>query len=205
MTDFNDAWNEYINTFGQEPKNATQLQKFTKSPAGTHVRNLSYKDSQIIFNSNKGKGKLNTTSVIKNKPIIDKGILIVLLCGLPGSGKTTLAKHFEQILCTDNANNIDLTCIIPKFKQNKTKITYNHICYDSFLFKSLTTNNKNDNNENIVFDNKLWKQSRNAAFIKTESLIVNHIKNKMDDFNNDLYSLIFIDDNMYFRSMRYKF
>eukprot|EP01084_Bolivina_argentea_P059846 109325_1 len=27
----------------------------------------------------------------------------------------------------------------------------------------------------------------------------------MDDFNNDLYSLIFIDDNMYFRSMRYKF
>merc|ERR1712228_771556 len=49
--------------------------------------------------------------------------------------------------------------------------------------------------------NLLWKQSRNAAYNKAERVIANHFKNN----NKDKHLLIFVDDNMHFRSMRYKY
>lgn len=82
--------------------------------------------------------------------------------------------------------------IFPNSEANKTEILYHHICYDSFLFDHLS---------NDLFNNLLWKQSRNAAYNKAERVIANHFKNN----NKDKHLLIFVDDNMHFRSMRYKY
>ena len=56
------VWNAYIEKFGYEPTDATQLQKFSKSSAGKHVSSLSFKDAREVYKLYKGQGKIGGNS-----------------------------------------------------------------------------------------------------------------------------------------------
>ena len=50
-------WNGYIDKYGNEPQNASQLQQFCKSNA--NFKSLNYKEAKQIFNDNKEKGRID--------------------------------------------------------------------------------------------------------------------------------------------------
>ena len=118
-----------------------------------------------------------------------------------------MAKYIEQITSGDNKQSV-AERLVSSFDKDKTTVSYHHVCYDSYLFQNLNENK--DSDDNFQFDHNIWKQSRDQAYIKAESLINDHLKSQSNDDDDndkdtDKYTLIFVDDNMYYRSMRYKF
>jgi len=56
INEHDQIWIEYVNKFGKQPDNASQLQRFSKSSNG--LRNLSFKEARKVFNNHDKKGTL---------------------------------------------------------------------------------------------------------------------------------------------------
>lgn len=120
-------------------------------------------------------------------PINQMSLGLMVLIGLPGSGKTTLSKTL--------VNNYTY------FKERK--LNFIHICYDELLEFS-----KDDS----ITD---WKNQRNTIISEIGNLIISikseswnqcpqkfaHHLEKLDCSIKNI--VLIIDDNMYFKSMRY--
>jgi len=110
------------------------------------------------------------------EPKSESKICIILLIGLPGSGKTTFCKEFiekmPKILTAKNLqiSHIELDLVENSLKKEKPKKTEN-------------------------FDSEIWKNSRDFAIQNTEDIIK---KAKLEQLCN----IILVDDNFYYESMR---
>ncbi|KAL7642517.1 UNVERIFIED_CONTAM: hypothetical protein RMT77_007078 [Armadillidium vulgare] len=110
---------------------------------------------------------------------METNCVICLFIGLPGSGKTTLCNKLTTYL-----NNCDVNSKVINFE------------FDSFINleeqSKLVTVTKNDREE------KIFKTLRNEFAREIENTIEN-IKNNLIKY------VILVDDNFYYKSMRYKF
>lgn len=106
---------------------------------------------------------------------------IVILSGLPGAGKTTCVNQLE---------------IEFSFKYNCFVIHYDDFLppdFDNFSFKEVRNNILNVTNK--FLETLINKNDSSFQFI-TKTFIINR---------NSIPNLLIIDDNMYYRSMRYEF
>ena len=132
--------------------------------------------------------------------MVDSRMLLVLLCGLPGAGKTTLAKHLQQSM----SSKAIAEQIFPAHA-HKTPNSFHHICYDQHLLRHLSGSRfqvqgkDKDDAAQLQFDAGKWKSSREAAFRETEALMSEHAQSKSG------HCLLCVDDNLFYRSMRFKF
>eukprot|EP01084_Bolivina_argentea_P022838 42479_1 len=55
MADNNKVWNSYLDKFNSEPKDASQLQEYSKKQ--DDLPTLNFKDANTVYKTNKGKGK----------------------------------------------------------------------------------------------------------------------------------------------------
>jgi len=94
---------------------------------------------------------------------------VVVLCGLPGSGKTSLAMEITSSLKNFNFDT-------------------NHICFDQ-IEQSL-------GNTEINWDVNIWRTTREKVYEQVKELLVE---------NGQKARVIILDDNMYYRSMRYTY
>ena len=114
---------------------------------------------------------------------------IVLLIGIPGSGKTELCKRFSE-----------------KFKSEKS--SYIHVCYDNLI--SL------EKQKNIIQEQGAWKEERGKIVSAVDSLLSEAETEKSKD--NEFFRVlkddyrrgserhtILIDDNNYLQSMRHEY
>jgi adenylate kinase family enzyme len=88
---------------------------------------------------------------------------ILILCGIPGAGKTTLAHRIMEFHKSAQNDN----CEIEGFFQNMMNIY--HICYDN-LYEELMTKKMqalSPSKTMIEFDVSVWHQSRKEAFQRT--------------------------------------
>jgi hypothetical protein len=94
---------------------------------------------------------------------------ILILCGLPGAGKTTLAQKIRSLSFTPYKNEME------KFFQQKVNVV--HICYDEIYDNLLMEKNAQQpkHSQQFEFDAILWHQSRKRAFqCAIDALTTNH-------------------------------
>lgn len=115
------------------------------------------------------------------------GYILLVLIGLPGSGKTTLAKTLSN-----SFNN-----------NSKHNYYFVHVCYDELL-----------SNSNQYLESE-WKSARSEVAVKIENLIKAFKSRSKElcpnEFTKDFEAIlssntnivVIADDNMYFKSMRY--
>ena len=113
---------------------------------------------------------------------------IVVLVGLPGSGKTELCKRLSERLRSEKS-----TCI--------------HVCYDQLI--SL------EKQKNIILEQGAWKEERGKIVSAVDSLLSGAEVEKSND--NEMYRVLkknykrrekhtlLIDDNNYLQSMRHEY
>ena len=138
-------------------------------------------------NNHNNNGSNNNSITNNNSPT-----LLLLLCGLPGCGKTTIMNELQQIMETENISNL----ILPDHNGNiysNISLNIHKISLDKYLFDHIRQSNN--------FNSNIWKQSRNMAYNETIKILDKCAQN----FNNNIYNIIIIDDNMYYRSMRYQY
>lgn len=124
-------------------------------------------------------------------------VVIVVLVGLPGSGKTSFCNRLKDYL-----------------NEKRLKINFFHVCFDK-LFKV---------NQSVI-DNRHFKTLRRNLFDLVKVLVkgiqggehlgvinylhenhYNGIKEVSENFDSDSQiSYVIVDDNNYYRSMRYPF
>lgn len=124
----------------------------------------------------------------------DRKVCVVLLVGIPGSGKSFFRKFFQTYLCGNTESVLG-------------SVQVWSVCYDNF--------------EPMKRKNSKWKQCR-LDIMKIVCNLIEHLKSQdslSKDFNiensgmflinKELESpdsiVILIDDNMYYRSMRYEY
>jgi len=100
--------------------------------------------------------------------------VVVLFCGLPGSGKTTFAEKLEVAL--------------------KEKVDVERIEFDAFENEVRKACNPSTSTPWGDLDAQYWKKSRKLCMEEAKR----KLKNAKTDF------VLLLDDNMYYKSMRYK-
>jgi len=105
--------------------------------------------------------------------------LILILCGLPGSGKTSIASSI-----TNNA-----TELISQSLHKQVSVTVKHICFDN-VYAELLAHHKLDRG---AWGPSLWHKARAMCYDQT--------KNEVQS-SKETPKIIIVDDNMYYRSMR---
>jgi tRNA uridine 5-carbamoylmethylation protein Kti12 len=83
---------------------------------------------------------------------LNKKLCILILIGLPASGKSTFAKAIEPILL-------------------ENQISIEIISYDEYYVKLIQNNGSNNLNNN--FDPQIWHESRKQCFASAENITEN--------------------------------
>ncbi|XP_075226408.1 phosphoseryl tRNA kinase [Lycorma delicatula] len=125
----------------------------------------------------------------------NKNICLILLIGIPGCGKTYLTNflvnHLSKNMFSSNSKYFSNLCVIP-------------VSYDDYISYHTDSNVMS------------WKQRRTDVFIGVEEFIL-YFKGYKNSLNSKLYvnnnyctdnkdnMFIIIDDNMYYKSMRYEY
>ncbi|EGC32015.1 hypothetical protein DICPUDRAFT_156071 [Dictyostelium purpureum] len=148
--------------------------------------------------------------------------LLLILIGLPACGKTTFSKTLIEYLYSNKINLIDNNNLTSNIDQ---QINIYHLEYDE-IFKLICK--KIDNNNSL----ENWKPTRLEVYSQILNIINNKnnklillnqilpiksykLSNNIDNNNNNsidninksktIINLIILDDNMYYKSMRYKY
>lgn len=135
---------------------------------------------------------------------METNVALVLLVGIPGAGKSTVCKKLAFYLksrCVKKA-----LCIL-------------HVCYDDIIPLSDQRNfvKLKQNDDHNYSENETWKNARHNVFSKVDELI-KCLKTRSENaslhnfFNlsnviveSDASYIVLLDDNFYYRSMRYEF
>jgi tRNA uridine 5-carbamoylmethylation protein Kti12 len=143
-----------------------------------------------------------TTMVVQHR--------VVLVCGLPGAGKSTLCRHIERLLEVEEEENdaADTAGARADADADAHPVVVRIIEYDQLMMMSSTTStdddvpddddddvqpdkNHNQNNNNLA----AWHAARTTALAQLQQQI-----RMMAEMDRD--GLTILDDNFYLRSMR---
>ena len=120
--------------------------------------------------------------------------LVLLVCGLPATGKTTL--------CTELAHESrwrDLSL-------RHAEVTVHHLCFDAVERRLLReSGNNNSTGSELGFDPDIWKQARTDIIRTATQILQSSCHDEHDDSAGEKPKKSFVlvvDDNFYFRSMR---
>jgi tRNA uridine 5-carbamoylmethylation protein Kti12 len=134
-----------------------------------------------------GRWRPAKSRMTESRPSKPSGALIVVLCGLPAAGKSTLAAVlFEQAA---------------KRLQNDVRVII--VSFDA-VHEQVVSEQKSDATSAPTFDPAIWKQSRSKAFENLERELDGKISGSGSDSKTDsALRMLIVDDNMQYRSMRY--
>lgn len=132
---------------------------------------------------------------------MDTNVALVVLVGLPGAGKSTLCK----------------TIVAAAEKKPELKSFYFvHVCYDTFI--PLTSQEKYVEARKNGTEEELncWKAARHDVYLNVERLVICLKTNTSNSSISSLFNIqdqggkfsnyvILLDDNFYYRSMRYEY
>ncbi|GLI62107.1 hypothetical protein VaNZ11_004690 [Volvox africanus] len=121
--------------------------------------------------------KMNYPKVIRAK------CALLVLCGLPGSGKTTLVAKVRELVAQNNGG------LVPSGPPCIVEV----ITFDDWLHSALLTTGG--------FSADAWQRSRQAALNQLRNLLT---KSSTSDEGDSQYTLLIADDNHHLRSMRYE-
>lgn len=130
--------------------------------------------------------------------------LIVLLCGLPASGKSTLSRQ----LLEDGAHRL-----LETIPLHFSRVSMRHVSFDGVLARLMAGRNV------VSFDPELWHEARQLVLTATRSYFFAAPDSRADSVLSGLSSertavrsestngargldVILLDDNMHYRSMR---
>lgn len=116
--------------------------------------------------------------------------MVLVLCGLPGAGKSTLARRLAQ----SSATHID----------GELQVEVHHISFDDVDIGGVVAASSEVEEVAIDFEADRWCRSRALALLEVERRI-----DESRQTNNSIGTcvsrrLIVVDDNMYYRSMRHQ-
>ena len=107
--------------------------------------------------------------------------LVIVLCGLPAAGKTTLARE-----------------IVRHYQGGGGSVRVEHICYDRIYQSHCCGSSSSPSSPSSSFDPRQWKQSREMALNTLSHLL----QQPRTSSSKDL--IVVVDDNMHYRSMRFE-
>jgi tRNA uridine 5-carbamoylmethylation protein Kti12 len=116
--------------------------------------------------------------------------MVLVLCGLPGAGKSTLARRLAQ----SSVTHID----------GELQVEVHHISFDDVDIGGVVAASSEVEEVAIDFEADRWRRSRVLALLEVERRI-----DESRQTNNSVGTcasrrLIVVDDNMYYRSMRHQ-
>jgi len=147
---------------------------------------------------------------------------VVVVSGLPACGKTTFINNSISDISSNQRN---------PFKSKYSSIYLYHVEFDH-IFEQIHQQERNYDTSNDEFDHNEWKSSRHEAFLQvkqmlqhdgnddhgdhtTEATLLPFIKpiivqlgpedRQKEMESKDSLHIIFVDDNMYYKSMRYSY
>eukprot|EP00242_Pyramimonas_sp_CCMP2087_P015080 CAMPEP_0198219340 /NCGR_PEP_ID=MMETSP1445-20131203/73845_1 /TAXON_ID=36898 /ORGANISM="Pyramimonas sp., Strain CCMP2087" /LENGTH=224 /DNA_ID=CAMNT_0043896717 /DNA_START=55 /DNA_END=726 /DNA_ORIENTATION=- len=140
---------------------------------------------------------------------------LLVLCGLPGAGKTSIARKLVEYI--NERNESAEQCATPK-------IIVHHVCFDDIAsdYARGSVSGASGHTFSAAFDPTVWKAAREHAYAQIEErLLARQARLKASeesssrtaaeqlggglvvDSGNLVYELLVADDNMYYRSMRH--
>lgn len=122
---------------------------------------------------------------------------VVLLCGLPAVGKSTFARLLKRVL----PEKLPQLC---SFFASPATLEVVHVeCDEIFarVFQDDTSNKSKVDAERTHESSGAWKAVRNVAYQQVEELL----QRTAAETSSQCYTLIIVDDNMYYQSMRAPF
>jgi tRNA uridine 5-carbamoylmethylation protein Kti12 len=114
-----------------------------------------------------------------------KTITVLLLCGLPGAGKSSLSAQWAATSSTITGEDDDTT------PTTMAVIEYDHLQDAALLEVSMMIDDDDDNTDRALF---AWRQSRQKALESLQGYLISR--------SDDDVSVILLDDNFFLRSMR---
>lgn len=116
------------------------------------------------------------------KMAASKGGVLVVLCGLPGAGKTTFSTHLKQSLSTEWCKAVHV-----EFDEHERA--------ERRKLKQSQTGRIEQNNDDEEEKLKAWRRSRKRAVAEVEQ----HLRTPCSKM-----MVVIADDNMYYKSMRHE-
>ena len=123
---------------------------------------------------------------------------VVVCCGLPGAGKTTLCRQISAFAAGRQSPSD------PASTRQQREITVQHISLDAVEEEQREATFRGVNQEMLTFDPGLWQEARTQAFRRLQqalSSVTSSTAGNTDACQRQL--LVLFDDNMYYRSMRH--
>ena len=163
------------------------------TPTDGRVKNAKKKDKT---KNKKSKSKRNRTMNTQQSRAS-----ILLLCGLPASGKSTVARYIVHSYkeCHGDCRLIGVGDELSTLTQMDVVAS---IEYDAIAEQASRQQHKFDSSGSLIFttyDLEAWRMSRIAAL----NVLKNTLSDHFSDFDKDKASLLIVmDDNFHLRSMR---
>jgi len=134
---------------------------------------------------------------------------LLVFCGLPAAGKTTIARRLVQFLQQRDVGERRVT----------PAIRVHHVCFDDIEADLIVDSSTETPDSPATFEPTIWKAARERAYTQIEELLQSRQDSsgppkegcflagepsgrQTEDSTNTEYHLIIADDNMYYRSMR---
>jgi tRNA uridine 5-carbamoylmethylation protein Kti12 len=144
----------------------------------------------------------NTNNVSSSSSCGDNRTAVILLAGLPASGKSSLAQKLQKRFDYHNNNN---TCTKDDCHRRRLiHIEYDVLEEDLLLFSSTEEDEKISNDDDAFWKNRrrdAWNQARQIAIEQMEKGIQTVINDDSSSRRNTS-TVILMDDNFHLRGMR---
>mmetsp|Transcript_40554 Transcript_40554/g.87497 ORF Transcript_40554/g.87497 Transcript_40554/m.87497 type:complete len:737 (+) Transcript_40554:3-2213(+) len=115
-------------------------------------------------------------------------VCLLLLCGLPACGKSSLARALMDIAASDSS----------LFGAPDSTIEWVHLCYDEVELNCRSASGASAD----VFDAGMWQEARGRVVKTATEKVMTYKEHQAKRDQSSKQLVLLLDDNMYYRSMR---